>query len=65
MPACPASPPPFKPACFASHPHKQPNLHAHPARSEAALAWLGADVAVFVGDFGEENVQVRPWATNS
>ncbi|KAI7839666.1 hypothetical protein COHA_006475 [Chlorella ohadii] len=28
------------------------------ADSEAALAWLGADVAVFVGDFGEENVQL-------
>lgn len=27
--------------------------------SEAALQWLGADVAVFVGDFGEESVQVR------
>lgn len=29
------------------------------ACSEAALEWLGADVAVFVGDFGEETVQVR------
>lgn len=29
------------------------------ACSEAALLSLGADIAVFVGDFGEENVQVR------
>lgn len=29
------------------------------ADSEAALLSLGADVAVFVGDFGEETVQVR------
>ena len=29
------------------------------ADSEVALAWLGADVSVFVGDFGEEAVQVR------
>lgn len=26
------------------------------ADDETALAWLGADVAIFVGDFGEENV---------
>jgi hypothetical protein len=29
------------------------------SNSEAALEWLDPDVAVFVGDFGEEHVQVR------
>lgn len=27
-------------------------------RDEAALRWLGADMALFVGDFGEEVVEL-------
>lgn len=42
----------------AAWPHLSP-FPLCPCRSEAALLSLGADVAVFVGDFGEEAVQVR------
>lgn len=50
-------PPACLPACLPARHTPLPS--PSPACSEAALAWLGADVAVFVGDFGEEAVQVR------
>lgn len=50
-------PPACLPACLPAR--HTPLTSLSPACSEAALAWLGSDVAVFVGDFGEEAVQVR------
>ncbi|PRW59109.1 metallophosphoesterase [Chlorella sorokiniana] len=56
---------PPRPQQAAPQPHRKVTLavvgdvHSQwDADSEAALAWLGADVAVFVGDFGEEVVQL-------
>lgn len=43
---------------YASRPAAAPAALPPHGCSEAALDSLGADVAVFVGDFGEEDVQV-------